>query len=129
MITCDECKFISWSEYGPRVRCYCRENLREKFSPISGVYSIVKDDKFHEEANKDGNCLWFEPKKQKWWKKKKVYNNERFVSNNTEEFLAFMRSNYPEIVVEYMMMPKKELETKIHKVKPTPTPSVGVKRI
>lgn len=101
MITCNECKHLRFDRYRCRSLCYCRENLENKFSAISGEYYSVKNEDFSWKSNKDGNCTWFEPIKQKWWKKKKVYDHTPFQNNRVDELLSFIREKHPEIIIEF----------------------------
>jgi hypothetical protein len=81
--------------------CYCNENCKNRFDAVSGEYRTVKDENFHRELNKKGNCTWFEPIKQKWWKKKKVYDHTPFQNNRVDELLSFIREKHPEIIIEF----------------------------
>jgi len=100
MITCRECVNLKRDGDG-RSFCYCQENVTKKFSPFYGEFVKIKDGEFEYKANKNGNCLWFEPKKQRWWRRKKIYDVTPFENGGVDEFLAFVRENHPEIVFEF----------------------------
>ena len=101
MITCSQCKYIYIDEDRLKYLCRCNENCEKKFDAVSGEYKRTKDENFHKESNKKGNCPWFEPKKQKWWKKKKKYNFTPFENDRVDEFLAFVREKRPEVIIEF----------------------------
>jgi predicted lipoprotein with Yx(FWY)xxD motif len=100
MITCRECVNLKRDGDG-RSACYCQENVTKEFSPFYGEFVKIKDGEFEYKANKNGNCLWFEPKKQRWWRRKKIYDVTPFENGGVDEFLAFVREKHPEIVFEF----------------------------
>lgn len=102
MIICKECVYLKIDNKG-MIYCVCRENLREKFNPYDGLEYDIKSLSFNKEANKNGDCVWFKPKK-KWWKTKTYINRKRFVGDDVDKFLSFVRKKYPEIVVEYTLL-------------------------